>query len=613
MTSMMIRVRRHDGRLLLLVAAACAVTACGTRNDAAESAAEPAAAASVAAPTQAAADVAPAAPVADAIAPATGDSAVPKSWSPEALEELLAPVALYPDPVLSQVLIASTNPQEVLDAGNWLIANEGLKGKALDEAAAGVGFTPPIRALVQFPATVDMLCLQMPWTTELGEAFTADQSGVLGAVQRLRAQAVSVGNLQSSEQMQVVNTVQENKEVIVLKPAKPEVVYVPQYDPVVAYAPPPPPPPATTTAVPVASTPATTPTTAKSEGHSTGSLVMTGVLAFGAGMLVNELFDDDDDDRRYGYYYPNYGYGGMPYYPPYPYRPSYGNGFYPGNSYSRPPNYNSGFQNNGTIIVNTGGRPGGGYWDRWGANNRPGSPGYRPRTVNSPITAARSDRPELRELNQRAPRARPADLKGPSPTATAANWRGQSSYAGAKPGARSGGKAVTPADPRERIASATPAYSKPAAARPGAKGPAKPEARAKVQGGYAGARPPERPVVRETPKPRPTPVATSRESARPALADMPRTAPAAGASNLPRPDRAPSAATERGDRGYGQRGQSLPQRSVASADAGRSASRSSATSGLARGGAAESAASARGRQSLPAAAANRGATGRQAR
>ena len=82
-------------------------------------------------------------------------------------EELLAPIALYPDPVLSQVLIAATNPQEVLDAGNWLIANEALEGKALDDGAAQAGFTPPIRALVQFPQTIDMMCMEMGWTTEL--------------------------------------------------------------------------------------------------------------------------------------------------------------------------------------------------------------------------------------------------------------------------------------------------------------------------------------------------------------------------------------------------------------------------------------------------------------
>jgi hypothetical protein len=280
-------------------------------------------------------------PIAAQPAPAPVDaSQVNQTWTPEALEELLAPIALYPDPVLSQMLIASTNPQEVLDAGNWLLQNTELKGKALDDAAATVGFTPPIRALVQFPETVDMMCLELGWTTELGEAFVADQAGVLDAVQRLRKQAMDVGNLQSTEQMKVETTQQEGQDVVVLKPAKPEVVYVPQYDPVAAYAPLPP------------TTAATTTVTEQKSGHSTGAMITTGVLAFGAGILINELFDDDDDDR-YGYYYPNYGYGGMPYYPPYPYRPSYGGGYYPSHGYNRPPNYNSGFQNTGNIVINT--------------------------------------------------------------------------------------------------------------------------------------------------------------------------------------------------------------------------------------------------------------------
>ena len=193
------------------------------------------------------------------------------------------------------------------------------------------------------PKSIDMLCLEMGWTTELGQAFTADQAGVLDAVQRLRKQAKDVGNLKSSEQMKVETEVQEGKEVVVLKPAEPEVVYVPQYDPQTAYAP----VPATATAAAPAATTTTT-TTTTDTGHSTGSLIATGVLAFGAGILVNELFDDDDDHN--GYYYPNYGYGGMPYYPPYPYRPAYGGGYYPSNGYNRPPNYNSGFQNTGNIV-----------------------------------------------------------------------------------------------------------------------------------------------------------------------------------------------------------------------------------------------------------------------
>jgi hypothetical protein len=339
---------RRSLAITLALGVATALAGCGSKD-------QPATTAQVTAPAPETA--APAAAPAPAPTPISATDVASASWTPEALEELLAPIALYPDPVLSQVLIASTNPQEVLDAGNWLIANEGLTGKALDDGAAKAGFTPPIRALVQFPQTIDMMCMELGWTTELGQAFVADQAGVLDAIQRLRRQAMDVGNLKSSEAMKVQTQVQEGKEVVVLSPPKPEVVYVPQYDPQAVYAPA---PAVTTTTVPAT----TTTVVEQKSGHSTGALVTTGLLAFGAGILVNEIFDDDDDYRR-GYYYPNYGYGGMPYYPPYPYRPSYGGGYYPSNGYNRPPNYNSGFQNNGNIYVNTG-----------GGNNRPGNNNY---------------------------------------------------------------------------------------------------------------------------------------------------------------------------------------------------------------------------------------------
>jgi len=529
---------RRPTAIVLILGAAAVVAGCGSKEPTAQAPATPAPTATSAPAT------APGSEVPTAATPA------PTTWTAEALEELLAPIALYPDPVLSQVLIASTNPQEVLDAGNWLLQNQSLKGKALDDAAAQVGFTPPIRALLQFPETVDMMCLQLGWTTELGQAFTADQAGVLDAIQRLRVQARDVGNLQSSEQMKVETEVQEGKEVVVLKPAQPEVVYVPQYDPVAVYAP----PPATTT---------TTTAASGEKGYSTGAMVTTGLLAFGAGILVSELFDDDDD--RYDYYYPNYGYGGMPYYPPYPYRPSYGGGYYPSNGYHRPPNYNSGFQNTGTIIINNGGnQQGGGYWDRYDSNRPRGSGGYaQPRTVSSPITAARPSRPEMNELNKRQPRAMPADVKPPSATATAANWKGQSGYAGAKPGAKK--------DAQARIASATPGYSKPPAAKPGSRDVQK--APPKVQGSYASAKPGA------------------------ATRDVPRPAPATRDAQGP--------SKGQGDRGYSQ---PTATKRPAPSTAGGSVNRSSAVSGAQRGGA-DRAASQRGKQSMPQGARSKGSGG----
>lgn len=540
--------------------------------------------------------------------PAVATTAQGGTWSPEAMEELLAPIALYPDPVLSQMLIASTNPQEVLDAGNWLLQNETLKGKALDDAAAAVGFTPPIRALVQFPETIDMMCLEMGWTTELGEAFTADQAGVLDAIQRLRKQAQDVGNLKSSDQMVVESVEQEGKDVVVLKPAQPEVVYVPQYDPQTAYAPPPP-----AAAAPVATT-ATTATTSTetTTGHSTGSMVATGVLAFGAGILVNELFDDDDDHHN-DYYYPNYGHGGMPYYPPYPYRPTYGNGYYPSNGYNRPPNYNSGFQNTGNIYINTGGnnRPGGGndnYWNRFdnnpraggvnGATNRATANTYdRARTGQSPITAARPNRTaELNQLSQRQPRPMPADVKRPSPNATASNWKGQSGYAGKAN--KSGGSAAA----ADRIAQATPAYSKPASKSSGTRDS---QAKPKVQGSYAGA------ANRSTRDDTNRPATVTRDTPKkPSTRDEPRPKPRPETGNVQRPTS--------GDRGYGAASRpSLPAQQperanrpspAPAAGGGGGGSRPTAMSGANRG-AGDRAASQRGRQSMPQGARSKGGGG----
>jgi hypothetical protein len=509
---------------------------------------------------------------------------VTRSWTPEALEELLAPIALYPDPVLSQVLIASTNPQEVLDAGNWLIANPGLKGTALDDGAAQAGFTPPIRALVQFPETVDMMCLELGWTTELGEAFVADQAGVLGAVQRLRRQAMEVGNLQSSPQMEVVTQKQEGQEVVVLKPAEPEVVYVPQYDPVAAYAPPPATAPTTTT----------TTTVEEDKGHSTGAMVTTGVLAFGAGILVNELFDDDDHHHKNDYYYPNYGYGGMPYYPPYPYRPAYGGGYYPSSGYNRPPGYGGGFNNSGNIIINTdgGNRPGNGYWDRY--DNKPGRGNYqRPNTVKSPITAAKPNRPELNDLNKRQPRAMPADVKRPAADATAKNWKGQSSYAGAQ--------SRDKMSPQERISNAQPGYSKPAARPATGKAGSRelPKAQPKVQGSYAGAKP-DRPQTANAGKP------GSRElpKAKPQTRDVAKPAPAT--KNVQRPS------SGQVDRGYGKSPANAKPASAKPMPTSRPApsggNRGTAMSGS-KSGKSQKAASQRGKQSMPQGARSKGGGG----
>ncbi len=373
-------------------------------------------------------------------APAPAAAAQQVAYSPEALETLLAPIALYPDPVLAQVLATSTNPQEVLDAGNWLLQNADLKGKELEAAGTAVGFTPPMLALIQFPTVVDMMCMEMNWTTDLGVAFLADEPGVLAAVQRLRKQAAEMGNLKSSEQMTVATETQNDQPVIVVQPANPEVVYVPQYNPTEVYT-----TPAPAVAAPAATTAVTTTTTTDS-GYSGGEMVATGLLAFGAGILVNEVFDDDDDD--YDHYYPRYGYGGGGYYPP-PYYPRYGNGYRPASGYNRPSNYKNSFNNN-NIYVDADGRN---SFDRFdgGRNN------YR-KDPKSPISTARPNRSELGELNRQA-------QNRPAATGQTYARKPQGTYAGAKQGAA----AQRPAAQRPAVNSKVPAGTYAGAANPSAR------------------------------------------------------------------------------------------------------------------------------------------------
>ncbi len=267
-----------------------------------------------------------------------------QSWEPSALDDLLAPIALYPDALVGQILSASTNAQEVLDAGNWLLDNQDLKGQELDAATGKLGFGPAVRSLVHFPSVVDMMCSQLDWTREVGQAFTDDQRGVLDSIQRLRLQAEAVGNLKTSPQQKVEKKEEAGKQVIVVEPADPQVVYVPQYNPQVVYTTPP--APATTTVV--------------QEGHSSGDMVAAGLIGFTAGIILNEAFDDHDD-----YYYPHWG-GGPVYYPP-PYRPVYP-GYRPAGAYSRPVNYRNSYNNiNGDVNINVGNED---YFNRVTHNQR---------------------------------------------------------------------------------------------------------------------------------------------------------------------------------------------------------------------------------------------------
>jgi hypothetical protein len=157
---------------------------------------------------------------------------------PDQLDALVAPIALYPDPLLAQTLAAATYPLEIVQLEQWLQKNPTLKDKALADAVAKQPWDPSIQAMAALPDLVKRLADDIQWTTDLGNAFLAQQSEVMDAVQRMRTKAQANGNLKSNEQQKVETKVVEQKQVIVVEQASPEIVYVPTYNPVVVYGPP---------------------------------------------------------------------------------------------------------------------------------------------------------------------------------------------------------------------------------------------------------------------------------------------------------------------------------------------------------------------------------------
>jgi hypothetical protein len=167
-------------------------------------------------------------------APPAGSREFPppgQALSPDQLGGLVAPIALYPDPLLSQILVASTYPLELVQAYQWLQQNPGLTGPALTQAAQQQSWDPSIQALVIFPDLVKRLNADITWTTNLGNAFLAQQPDVMDAVQRMRFMAQQAGKLTSTPQQNVTTMQQNGQPVIEIQPANPQVIYVPNYDP----------------------------------------------------------------------------------------------------------------------------------------------------------------------------------------------------------------------------------------------------------------------------------------------------------------------------------------------------------------------------------------------
>src|SRR3984885_318733 len=164
----------------------------------------------------------------------TGQSAppAPAPLSSEQLNSMVAPIALYPDALVAQVLAASENPDQVAYADDWLNQNKNLTGSALAQAVDQQPWDPSVKALTQFPSVLDNMAHNLSWTSSLGQAFANQPADVMAAVQVMRAKAQAAGTLQSSSQVTVT---QPTPTTIVIQPANPQVVYIPQYNPAIVF------------------------------------------------------------------------------------------------------------------------------------------------------------------------------------------------------------------------------------------------------------------------------------------------------------------------------------------------------------------------------------------
>lgn len=184
------------------------------------------------------------------------------------LRQLVAPIALYPDSLVGQILAASSYPTQIVEAQRWLQNNAGLSATQLAQAANSQPWDPSVKSLTAFPKVLDNMNTNLAWTSALDEAYYSDPQGVLKAVQVMRAQAQAAGSLKSNDQQTVVTQGQ----TIIIEPSNPQVIYVPQYNPSIVYG------------APVAVYP----------GYTGADLAMTGLLAFGAGIAVGALISSSD-------------------------------------------------------------------------------------------------------------------------------------------------------------------------------------------------------------------------------------------------------------------------------------------------------------------------------
>src|SRR5450631_2667577 len=226
----------------------------------------------------------PSSPAASTASAYTGQG-VPQTA--EELQALVAPIALYPDSLVAQVLTAATFPDQVAVANYWVEQNKTLTGSALTTAVDKQTWDPSVKALTEFPSVLNNLAQNLSWTSQLGEAYHNQQADVMTAIQTLRAKAKAAGNLKSGSQITVV---QQSPQIIVIQPTNPQVIYVPQYNPTVIYG-----------------TPYVVP------AYTTSDVVAASVLSFGVGMAVGAMMSDGCCGWGYSSWNCNW-YGGSAYY-----------------------------------------------------------------------------------------------------------------------------------------------------------------------------------------------------------------------------------------------------------------------------------------------------------
>ena len=284
----------------------------------------------------------------------------------EELDGIVAPIALYPDALVAQIIGAATFPYEIVDATLWLKDNSQLKGEALAKAVDQQSWDPAVKALTQFPSVLDNLAKNLAWTSALGEASATQQPDLMAAVQRMRSKAQAAGNLKSSPEIKVI---QESPQTIVIQPANPQVVYVPVYNPAVIYG-----VPYVYPGYVYVAPPPSTAVIAFGVGIAVGAMIYGGCCGWGWSYWGTNWRGNTIIYNRNIYVGNSYwrgGYYGGGYRPGYPaYRPG-GPGYRPGYpGYGRPP----GNRPPATTLPSPGNRPG----NRPPATTLPAGPGNRP-------------------------------------------------------------------------------------------------------------------------------------------------------------------------------------------------------------------------------------------